>query len=78
MFAAVGKFLKDLLCEDDENKIYCPVRVIGASGLVTLILATAFMVVTKGTFDPMGFGAGIAGIAGSTGAGAGVKAKMGG
>lgn len=77
MMKAVISFVKDILCEDDANSVFCPVRVIGASGIVTLIGCTIFLVVTKGAFDPMSFGAGVGGIAGATGAGAGVKAKLG-
>ena len=74
----LATFIKDLLCEDDANSIYCPVRVIGMSGIVTLLACTIFLVVTKGAFDPMAFGAGVGGIAGATGAAAGVKSKLGG
>jgi hypothetical protein len=70
-------FIKCLLTEDDANSIWCPVRVIGASGIVTLIGLAIYTAVTKGQFDPMSFGTGVAGIAGATGAGAGIKAKMG-
>lgn len=70
-------FIRCLLTEDDANSIWCPVRVIGASGVLTLLGSAIYLVVTKAQFDPMSFGAGVGAIAGSVGAGAGIKAKMG-
>lgn len=78
MFGAVGKFLMDILTEDDANSVFCPVRVLGTSGGVTLIGNSIYMSVAHGVFDPLSFGGGIAAIAGAVGAGAGIKAKMGG
>lgn len=77
MWAGVKKLFMDVLTEDDANSIFCPVRVIGASGILTLIGCTIYALATKGSFDPMSFGTGVAGIAGATGAGAGIKSKMG-
>lgn len=74
---ALKKFFMDILTEDDANSVFCPVRVIGASGILTLIGMAIYVGVTKGQFDPMSFGTGVAGIATATGAGAGIKAKMG-
>lgn len=71
-------WLKQILTEDDANTVFCPVRVIGASGAGSLIAMTGYALVTKGAFDPSAFGTGIAAIAGATGLGAGVKAKFGG
>lgn len=77
MRAGIMHFIRCLLTEDDANSIWCPVRVIGASGVLTLVGATIYLVITKGVFDPMSFGTGIGAVAGSVGAGAGIKAKMG-
>jgi len=78
MFEATAKFLKDVLTEDDANSIFCPVRVIGASGAVTLLGNSIFMTIMHQTFDPVSFGGGVAAIVGAVGAGAGIKAKLGG
>lgn len=78
MFAAIAKFTKDILTEDDENSVFCPVRVIGASGFLTMAGTAVYHAVAHGQFDAMAFGTGIAAIAGAVGVGAGAKAKMGG
>lgn len=70
-------WLKQLLTEDDANSVICPVRVIGASGALTLIGNSTYAVVAHGAFDPSAFGLGIAAIAGAVGAGAGIKAHLG-
>lgn len=70
-------WIAQLLCEDDANSVLCPVRVIGASGALTLIAATGYMVIARHQFDALAFGGAIAAIAGAVGAGAGIKAKMG-
>jgi hypothetical protein len=71
------KWLRDILTEDDNNTVYDPVRVIGFSGFVSLVAGAGWVVVTKGTFDPLAFASGVAAIAASVGVGAGVKAKLG-
>lgn len=78
MLAGIKKFVLNILTEDDANSVFCPVRVIGAAGGFTLLGNSTFMAVAHGQFDAMSFGAGIAAIAGAVGAGAGIKAKMGG
>jgi len=78
MLAGAKKFFCDLLTEDDANSIFCPVRVIGAGGFLTLTGNSVYMAIAHGMFDPMAFGTGVAAIAGAVGAGAGIKAKMGG
>jgi hypothetical protein len=70
-------WLRQLLTEDDANSIICPVRVIGASGALTLFVATGVMVIAHHQFDALAFGGAVAAIAGAVGAGAGIKAKMG-
>lgn len=72
------KFLWNLICEDDDNKVPCPVRVIGSSGFLVLAGNAIYMAIAHSAFDPMGLGTGIAAIAGAVGAGAGIKAKLGG
>lgn len=71
-------WLAQMLTEDDANSVICPVRVIGASGAITLVGNSVYMAVAHGAFDPMNFGAGVAAIAGAVGLGVGAKAKMGG
>lgn len=78
MLSGLAKFAKDLLTEDDANSIFCPVRVIGASGFLTLTGNSIYLAIVHNTFDAMSFGTGVAAIAGAVGAGAGIKAKMGG
>lgn len=73
----LGKFFKDILTEDDANSIFCPVRVIGASGFLTMVGTSVYTTCLHGTFDAVSFGTGVAAIAGAVGAGAGIKAKMG-
>jgi hypothetical protein len=70
-------WLAQMLTEDDANSVICPVRVIGASGALTLIGNSIWATVAHGAFDPAGFGAGVAAIAGAVGVGAGIKAKLG-
>ena len=70
-------WLRQLITEDDANSIVCPVRVIGASGAAALIGNASVVAMTHGTFDPAGFGAGVAAIAAAVGVGAGVKTKLG-
>ncbi|MDE2468716.1 MAG: hypothetical protein KGL35_08235 [Bradyrhizobium sp.] len=78
MFAGLKAFTKDILTEDDANSVFCPVRVIGASGTLALIGNTIYMAAAHAQFDPMAFGTAIAAIAGAVGAGAGIKAHLGG
>ena len=78
MFAGLAKFARDVLTEDDANSVFCPVRVIGASGAATLLGTSVYMAVAHSAFDPVGFGTGVAAIVGAVGAGAGLKAKLGG
>ncbi|MGC8534865.1 MAG: hypothetical protein ACP5QR_04955 [Rhizomicrobium sp.] len=78
MFKAVGKFFRDILTEDKAGTIFCPVRVIAASGAGALIAGAGTQLVMHAQFDPMSFGTGIASIAGAAGLGVGIKAKMGG
>lgn len=71
-------WIAQMLCEDDANSVICPVRVIGASGALTLIGNATYTAVAHGSFDPSAFGVGIAAIAGAVGVGAGFKAHLGG
>jgi hypothetical protein len=70
-------WLKDILTEDDNNSVYDPVRMIGCSGFVALVVGAGWVAVTKGTFDALNFASGVAAIAAAVGVGAGVKAKLG-
>lgn len=77
MFAGAKKLFMDILTEDDANSVFCPVRVIGASGAGAMILNAAYVAYTGHSFDPSAFGTGIATICGAVGIGAGLKAKLG-
>lgn len=77
MFSGIKKFFMDILTEDDANSIFCPVRVIGVSGMGGLLAFTAWTIFHTHLFDPAVFGTGVATIAGATGVGAGIKSKLG-
>lgn len=76
--AELAKFWRDLMCEDDANSVYCPVRIFGFGLVNTHIGATLIQVVRHGTFDAVAFGTGSAALLAAVGAGIGVKAKLGG
>ena len=64
-------FFRTLLTEDDDNQVWCPVRIAfwSAFGLFMVLCLIAY--VAKGQpFDPVAFGAGAGGLI--TGAGAGI------
>lgn len=75
---AMQKFVCDIGCEDDANEVWCPVRVIGLSGAATVIIGSLYVAFAHGTFDAIAVGTAIAAIVGAVGAGAGIKAKLGG
>lgn len=77
MFAALKKFWRDLMTEDANNSVYCPVRIFGAGLVSTHVGATITQVVVHGTFDPVAFGTGSAALIAAIGAGIGVKSKLG-
>lgn len=71
------KFWRDLLCEDDANTVYCPVRVFGAAGMAVFHIFQGYAVFAHGTFDALAYGGGFAAIVGALGAAIGAKAKLG-
>lgn len=75
---ALPMWMRQILTEDDADQVFCPVRIIGASGALTLLGNSVYMAVVHGVYDPAGFGTGVAAIVGAVGAGAGIKAKLGG
>ena len=76
MFKGLGKFWKDLMCEDDGNTTYCPVRIFAAS-FVTLFHAAVIHQAFTGTFDPLTYAGGATALLTGTGAAIGVKSKLG-
>lgn len=78
MLAGAKKLLLDISCEDDENKVFCTVRVIGSSGAAILFANSTYMTVAHGQFDAVSFASGVAAIAAAVGAGVGIKSKLGG
>lgn len=71
-------FFRTLLTEDDLNQVWCPVRLIGASGFVSDVGMTLYNLIAHGLFDAMAFGTGLAAIIASLGTALGIKAKWGG
>lgn len=78
MFKGIKKLVMDILTEDDANSVFCPVRVIAVSGILTVIIGACVTLYHTGTLPFLEFGGGVAGIAGAAGAGIGAKAKLGG
>lgn len=77
MLAGLAKFWRDIMTEDVNNSVYCPVRIFGAGLVTTHVGATITQVVLHGTFDPVAFGTGSAALIAAVGAGVGIKSKLG-
>lgn len=77
MFSGLGKFWRDLMTEDDNNSVYCPIRVFGAGLMSTHVGATLWATAIHGVFDPVAFGTGSAALIAAVGGAIGVKAKLG-
>ena len=77
MFAELGKFWRDLMTENAEGSVYCPVRIFACGLITSHVGATLWQVVQHGVFDPVAFGTGSAALLGATGAAIGIKTKLG-
>lgn len=64
-------FFRTLLTEDDDNQVWCPVRIAFWIVFALFIVLCVYAYVIKAqAFDPVAFGAGAGGLI--TGAGAGI------
>jgi hypothetical protein len=62
---------RTLLTEDDDDQVWCPVRIAFWIGFFLFLgLAVSSYIVKGQAFDPVGFGAGLGGLI--TGVGAGI------
>jgi hypothetical protein len=77
VLAGLGKFWRDLMTEDSNNSVYCPVRVFGAGGFGSYLGLSAYHVISHGVFDYIGFATGAAAIIGTVAGGIGIKSKLG-
>ncbi len=78
MMDGLKKFWRDIMTEDDNNSVYCPVRIAAAGLVSTHTGATIWQVIAHGTFDAVAFGTGSAALLAAVGAGVGIKSKLGG
>lgn len=74
---ALWVFAKGIFTEDTAGTTACPVRVSGVAAIVVFLVATIWMMLHKGVFDPQTYGIGFASMIVALGTAIGAKARLG-
>jgi hypothetical protein len=78
MYAKIAAAIKQMVTEDDENKVYSLLHVgIGCGFIVFFLLAIGDVFYLRHAFDAQSYGIGLGGLAGGGGAGLLMKTRGG-